>query len=215
MKFIKSWKFMAIIVGVIFVVALVGVIVGVTTHEEAGFDPTMTFLADGVARGGVRVPISTCVSSYNSEHGGEGGVWTPTMDDLEAVSEAADAINSRVNFELLHVGPINQIGNIQPVNCRILVNVGVPQDVERDEGGGWAYRCGDSCCVDTTNTGTSELTHLVIQHELGHCLGLAHDDFDSSIMRPTQRRTPDRQFPPRITDHDRDLLREAYRPTSR
>ena len=49
---------------------------------------------------------------------------------------------------------------------------------------------------------------------LTYCLGLAHDDFKSSIMRRTQSSssTPMGAWPPRITDHDRDLLRERYAP---
>lgn len=208
MEFIKSWKFMAIIVGVLCVVSLAGVIYGVATHEEPGFDPSMTFIADDVAHGRTRAPIDTCVSSYTSED--EDGIGTPTSEHLGMVRSAGGIINQRVGFELLNVGPINRVGDIRPVDCMIMVNVGVPQDVERDEGGGWAYRCHDSCCVDISNTGTSELASLVIQHELGHCLGLAHDDWEGSIMRRTQSETPDREFPPRITDSDRDLLREAY-----
>lgn len=206
MEFIKSWKFMLIIFVVIAVTAIALTIYGVVSHEEPGFDPDMTFLADRVARGTESVPIDVCVSSYTVEDEDS----APTSTDLNAVRHAANLVNTRVGFDLLNVGPITRVGDIWPVDCIIHVSVGVPIDVEYDEGGGWAYRCHDACCIDVSNTGTAEMTSLVLQHELGHCLGLAHDDFELSIMRPRQSPTSPGQIPPWITDYDRELLREAY-----
>lgn len=51
----------------------------------------------------------------------------------------------------------------------------------------------------------------VVYHELGHCgLLLAHDDFASSPMSDTQQNV-DAARGPRLTDYDRDIIRERYR----
>jgi len=67
--------------------------------------------------------------------------------------------------------------------------------------------------VSVCEVGVAEERSLVLQHELGHVLGLAHDPGNGvSIMQPTLHATPDGEFPPRIDDHDRKLLRELYGP---
>jgi hypothetical protein len=70
----------------------------------------------------------------------------------------------------------------------------------------------ERCEMQTMNVsgGASDLEWLVVYHGLGHCMGLAHDDYDQSIMRPTQAATLDRQLPPWISDWDRELLRGKY-----
>jgi len=63
-----------------------------------------------------------------------------------------------------------------------------------------------------THREAGELLNLTIHHELGHCLGLAHDDFEQSIMRREQSPTPWGQLPPWISDDDRALVRSLYAP---
>ena len=53
---------------------------------------------------------------------------------------------------------------------------------------------------------------LVLYHEFGHCLGLAHDDYPKSIMYPTMTPIPDGIQPPWFSDYDRRLLRDLYAP---
>lgn len=45
-----------------------------------------------------------------------------------------------------------------------------------------------------------------LEHELLHAVGLAHDDFDYSVMQPNTRRS----MTYHITAHDRRILRERY-----
>lgn len=190
MEFIRSWEFMAIILAVLALVAAILVAVGVSTHEEPGLMP------DAVTWPRDRFPLTVCPEAY-----------LDTSDDLleavTAVGEASDVINDRLGFPALEV---------RTDDCDVRVTVGVPTEPGMEPGGDARIAHGPICHVRTANTGTSELRHLVLQHELGHCLGLAHDDFETSIMRPVQTPTPDRTFPPRITDHDRDLLRALYGP---
>jgi predicted Zn-dependent protease len=71
----------------------------------------------------------------------------------------------------------------------------------------------EECEVWTMNVvGPNDLEWLTTYHEMGHCLGLAHDDYEQSIMHPVQRPTADATIPPWISDYDRDLLRERYMP---
>jgi len=190
MEFIRSWKFMAIILAVLALAAGILVAVGVATHEEAGLMP------DAPTWPRERFPLAVCPEAY-----------LDTSDDLmeavTAVGEACDATNQRLGFPALEV---------RTDDCDVTVLVGVPSEPGMEPGGDARFRSGPSCAIRTANTGTSEILHLVLQHELGHCLGLAHDDFDTSIMRPVQTPTPDRTFPPRITDADRELLRALYGP---
>jgi len=183
----------AMLVGltVLFVVAGVLVVVGVTTHTEAGL----------MAHRWDHMPLTVSCARY-SEH---------TTGGCGDVSRTTTRINQRLGF------PVLMMLDRSAVEADVMIVVGAPAEIASgwDEAGGDADIVAEDglaslCFVQTRNTGTTELLHMVLEHELGHCLGLAHDDFDSSIMRPTQRPTPDGVFPPRITDHDRALLRETY-----
>jgi predicted Zn-dependent protease len=46
---------------------------------------------------------------------------------------------------------------------------------------------------------------VAMRHELGHCLGLAHDEYEESIMFKV---ASDRQT--HVSEHDKKLLRETY-----
>jgi len=99
----------------------------------------------------------------------------------------------------------------------VAVTVGAASEPGWAEPGGYTVLSGivdtyQHCEVTTSNTGTEELLYLVSYHEIGcHCLGLAHDDFDSSICRPVQHPTPAGSFPPSLADSDRELLIKKYR----
>lgn len=205
MDFIRSWKFMAIIIGIFTAIVIALIIVGITQHTEAGFATASTPIEDGfVPPDYPNRPIGICVQSYPLL-----GVTAP--EDLGAVDEAAHIINQRVGFDLLEVGDIHTYTG----GCMMVATIGAPVEVSSDphrhaDSGGGSGVCHDSCCFGTWNTGTSELTSLAIQHEIGHCLGLAHDDYEMSIMYPRQHNTPAGTYPPRISDSDRDILRQRY-----
>lgn len=173
--------------------AIAGVIFGVLTHEEPGIDPrAVPWPRD-------RFPLTVCASSYldtSEDH----------LEAFSAVDEAVEVTNERLGFHALE-------SSRGDASCEIRVTVGVPAEPGwMDPGGDASFGHGPSCDIRTSNTGTSEILHLVLQHELGHCLGLAHDDWEGSIMRRVQTETPDREFPPRITDTDRETLRALYAP---
>lgn len=53
--------------------------------------------------------------------------------------------------------------------------------------------------------------HRFAMHELGHVLGLAHDDFKSSVMFPIQPGMTEEMTFILPSDFDKKLLQEAYR----
>jgi len=80
-------------------------------------------------------------------------------------------------------------------------------------GGALHHRRADGslwCEVHTWNTGTAELADKALTHELGHCLGLAHDDFQASAMYPSIVQDGNRPTRLRFTDSDVQLLRTLY-----
>lgn len=191
LDFIRSWKFMAIIAVVLAIAAIAGVIYGVTTHTEPGLMPgAIPWPRD-------RFPLAVCPDTYAAG------------DRTEAIQATADAVettNDRLGFEALALG-------LGSGTCDVQVTVGVPSEPGfMDPGGDARTTHGPTCLIRTSNTGTTEILGLVLQHEIGHCLGLAHDDWEGSIMRRVQTETPAGEFPPRITDSDRELLRALYGP---
>lgn len=61
--------------------------------------------------------------------------------------------------------------------------------------------------VEVYGVSDSAMAMNVIEHELGHAVGLAHDDFVMSLMHPNA--ASNSEFS-RITDHDRKTLRNLY-----
>jgi len=152
-------------------------------------------------------PLTVCASPYVAAE--------DDMHALDLTDRVIRQVNDRLGFKVYSMGT---------TDCEVVAVIGEPVDVNTtgapdadgntDPGGAadvnYVLTSGMRCSVHTFNTGTSELTFYTIEHELGHCLGLAHDDWDGSIMRRVQIPTPFESFPPWIDDHDRALLRDTY-----
>lgn len=188
-NFLKSRAFLMVL-GVI-LLSVVGalLIYGISSHSEAGMmDTTPEWDRSDF-------PLKVCARSYAES-------MPASLDAIEVVGDAVQAINTRLGF----MAVINS--NI----CEdIEVVVGAPAEHGWTDPGGNAVISPGHCAVQVVNA-HGELRDLAAQHELGHCLGLAHDDFELSIMRRTQQPTPSGQIPPWITDGDRDLLKAAFGP---
>ena len=195
MDFIKSWQFSVGVAITIALMAIAGIIYGVTTHTEPGWMPGGPLWVQPLSPG----PFDVCVHSYAEP--------TSSESDLAVASYVVDRINDRVGIDLYQVYTNSE----NSVSCPVNITYGVPAQEGWQEPGGAATLNRDSftCSIEVSNV-TGELRSLVTYHELGHCLGLDHDDFNSSIMRHSQSFTPSGQLPPRFSDFDTDLIRSHY-----
>jgi len=163
---------------------------------EPGFMPTRPAFSRA------DVPITVCPAGYVAE-GDEGA--------RKMVGWATGTINERLGFALF------KMVSATSDQCDVTAIVGAPSEAGwRDPGGDATFdshrTTNPRCVITTSNTGTDEILGYVLEHELGHCAGLDHDDWDGSIMRRVQFPTPDGSWPPWVDDWDRALLRQTYRP---
>lgn len=223
--FKRNWWMFAIFV-VLTVVVIVLLVVGISTHTEAGIQ-RVCWRPDGVA---VYAPcgVPTMDSDRLSEPRviEEDLVWpsgvpitiavrahSGSADDLAqalgTVGASVELWNDQLGFEAFRItseGPA----------ATVLI-WGVPSDATgTSEGGSCSHRRSASGVltaeVAIIHVATTRLAYLVTVHELGHLIGLAHDDFSASPMYPTTRDdTEDERLSfTRVTDWDRDLLRRMY-----
>lgn len=186
---------MYVLVGLLAVVAIGGVIYGVTTHTEPG-------LLEGVPqwqRGDF--PLDVSATTYRADD-----VEKLDQEHRDALGHTLDVVNSRLGFNAL------DWADGEPAD--VVIIIGMPFDESWDHPGGHseiAHTGGRAqrCDVETSNT-PGQLLWQVLYHEFGHCFGLAHDDYTLSIMFPEQRQMEG--LPPWFSDDDRALLRELYAP---
>jgi len=156
------------------------------------------------------VPLTLCVSAYSGLADDAAGALKLTEYAVE------NAFTKRLGFKLFTIAQFPG-GPGHP--CDATLVVGVPHDVGmRDVNGTCefdpAVTTGDRCQMATSNTGQDDMTTLAIEHELGHCAGLAHDDWMGSIMYPRVHEIDPMSFPPWLSDHEQSLLRERFGPTT-
>lgn len=199
---------LAIAAGIL-ALGLIGLIIGITTHTEPGFDD------HSPPWDREDIPLKVSCSGYTADR----------SPDCAVAIDVVKTINSRLGFNALYY-ELDPAKN--PTNAHI--TIGVPQNVGPDRTGdgqdneGNLYHAGENtglyssggrayrCEIRTSNTGSDVMLWLVLYHGFGHCFNLAHDDFELSIMRPVQREPEASKIPPWFTDYDRSQIRDRYGP---
>lgn len=205
-------KITFVIMGLLTCTVLVMLPIAILTHEEAGLMTACPGVNGAYNYEGTcfsvtwsrrQIPLRVSVYSDNPH---------PPRNPETAVKDAISSVNSNLGFEALEFTSQSR--------ADIRVALEVPQDVHstwiRDSGGGALHHMDNGiiwCEIRTWNSGTVEMVDKVLVHELGHCLGLAHDDFRDSAMYPEVVPDEDGELTRlRFTDHDRALLRGLYAP---
>lgn len=202
-------KVMVVGVGLLTLVVLILLPIAILSHEEAGLltacdtpsgDLDYTGTCASVEWDRSQFPLDVYISTTNPY---------PPRDPIAAARSVVDHINLNLGFTALRTS--------SDPNSDIRIDYETAQDSGvswmRDANGAVLHHRRDGrlwCEVHTWNSGTLELADKVLTHELGHCLGLAHDDFEASAMYPEVRPDGAQVSRLRITDFDRGLLRERY-----
>jgi len=208
-KLSTASKVMVVGVLALILVVLVLLPVAIFTHEESGLMTACDTESGALNYGGACYQVEWAPSQFPLDVYAATSNPEPPAEVGDAVSGAVDLINSRLGFTALRMS--------SSTSSEIRIDFETAQEVSTssmtDPGGSALHHREDSrlwCQIRTWNNGTVELVDRVLVHELGHCLGLAHDDFPDSAMYPEMHSDGDRLTRPRITDFDRDLLRGLY-----
>ena len=202
-KSVRSYRVMVGIVIALSVVAGFFVLLGVLKHEEIGLLKA-TWQGDRVV-------------SY-SQTEGEDILWTMdtlplpvfvtrgSVDRRNALNVAIRNTNYQVGCQVFTQTEVRD-------NARVLVDLEatMPVGERHGEGGGVTHFREDGeqkAELNLYGVPTIDLMALTLEHELGHVLGLGHDDFEMSVMFPTI--TDESVGEMRMTDNDRKLLRSLY-----
>lgn len=196
-------------IALLFLVVIILLPIGILTHEEAGLMNACDTPSGALNYEGMcyqvkwersQFPLDVYISTTNLH---------PPTDPEGAAQSAVELLNFRLGFPALRLSP--------DPSAEIRIDFETMQDVGRtamrDAGGDALHHRQDGrlwCVLRTWNNGSVEMVDKVLVHELGHCLGLAHDNFSDSAMSEELRPDGDLITRPRITDFDRNLLRELY-----
>lgn len=139
-------------------------------------------------------------------------VYEVSMYDGSDPSEARSTIdtaaalwNSQVGVELLRGAGANDEASVSVVWGAPIVDNG-------DLGAVTWFRRPMRARVEIYNTSNVRWSYLIAVHELGHVLGLAHDDYEASPMWPHTRddSTDGRMDLTVVSGDDRSALRDLY-----
>ena len=233
-------KVILVVAAVMFVMAVVGFIIGVTTHREAGL-LTVCWDEEGRARylgddieGRNEAEAESCegptelawprdqipitISSIATLGDGEPGLFAEDDPRHRVLDAAIRDFNGQVGFTLFRRVPSGTTEPSAWVHFGEGIEAGRHGDAEPTAPPGYVSHriSGDNLdghvYIRSDVESADRLLYRVLQHELGHLAGLAHDDFTASIMFPVTRDdTLEEMSTSHVTDSDLALLRRLYR----
>jgi hypothetical protein len=186
----------------VLVAAIAGITYGVVTHQEPGLLKvcwTETETADYQCANGAElvwkgssIPLSVATDGLIGE-----------------VQTAIDIVNVQIGCEILEYVDYNSRGPLPDIS---ITSNGLMSSATRRGGITWHLRDKGRIRSRIELYAAGDAAQMIIVHELGHAMGLAHDPDPGSIMRASQ---PDPTLGLRLirfTDSDRELLSDLYCP---
>jgi len=208
MSWLKSKWTMVVAFGLVTIAALVLLIVGVSTHKEAGLLKVCWGSNGNAIYRGCQVPT-------------EDLIWTQGLpiklkvqgydNDPEELRHAKDTVQSAADFWNRQLG-FQAIKVVNDNSYDALLVWGTPSTGPNEGGHVSHYSLisgGLSAKADIVHTATLRLSYLVTIHELGHVLGLADDDYEASPMNAV---TKEFAGVLQVSGYDRAILRDRYNP---
>ncbi len=204
-----NWKTWILIISAILIIvgAAVAIAIGVATHREETFLHVCYDTYGGPDSYDetcpeVDWPIDQC--PFLIEVRGE----TPPSHHKQ-FTRALDALNRRVGYHMVSECEVGQVPDMH-------IRFNVPYEKGRFEASGhvnhFKRRDGRLFAeIKIGNTSSDELLYYVIQHEVLTAIGLAHDDYQSSIMYYKLDEIENFMDAPRISDTDKEALQKYRR----
>jgi len=216
-----------VVAAILAIGAAAALVWGITHHTEAGLlevcwseEGTAVYGASQI-EGGVgygtcerieelqwpqkQIPLSLAPISS------EGELLDENSDEVRALQHTVEDLNQQLGFDLYRV-----VSGVHASNAEVHFgaafvgsNSPPPGRVFHTRTGtnlrGYVYLRSDVVSVERT-------LYLVLRHELLHLAGLAHDDFNLSVMFPITREdwNSDHMSQAHVTDYDIDLLQSKY-----
>lgn len=186
------------------VIAFVCTIAAVFLHKENGF-MSVCWIGDRVAYG------DTAECTYKL-------VWPKDQMPLRYYSYNLtdvmhQSLEAAVNMWNSEIKTLLFVKAINKSDANLIITTGV---VEAKDQGAWTAHFGRDnklthAQVTITDIDYPNRMYKIIAHELGHVLGLAHDEARTSLMYPSMGPTTYQLEVVVPSDYDKKILKEAYR----
>lgn len=209
----------AILVGaaILLVAVVTLLIVGITTHQEEtsqrlcwenevaviveGQDTTCEALTTEARWSKTTIPLHVTPMDPG------GGPLPQESSGFREISAAVSELNSQFGFELLTTSPGDTDIEVQWGVASTPGGHNAPSYCEYHGHQGWVTYA----VIGIRDVSSMRLTHKILLHELGHAIGLGHDDFEDSVMFPiTRDDTMEEMRLDRFTDTDVAYIRSLY-----